>query len=229
MCYTIEINLTREQLEKRFKANLDKYLPYRKQQRASAFNLPECPVICSDEPEKIKLFTWGLIPFWVKNSRSAAEIRMKTFNARAETIAEKASYKHLIKTKKCLVLTNGFYEWHTEGKLKQPYYINVKNTEAFALAGIYDSWTNRETGEIEDTFSVITTRANPLMEKIHNLKKRMPVILDEETERVWIDPAISLEKTLFFLRPYEEDKMFAEEVDRNLFRKNQDLSENTLF
>jgi putative SOS response-associated peptidase YedK len=57
----------------------------------------------------------------------------------------------------------------------------------------------------------------------------MPVILDEETERVWIDPAISLEKTLSFLRPYEEDKMYAEEVDRNLFRKDQDLSENTLF
>lgn len=229
MCYTIEINLTREQLEKRFKANLDKHLPYRKQQRVSAFGLPDCPVICSDEPEVIKLYAWGLIPFWSKDVKFAGEIRMKTFNARAETITEKASYKHAIKTKKCLVLTNGFYEWQTREKIKQPYFIHVKDSEAFALAGIYDSWTNKETGEILNTFSVITTRANPLMERIHNVKKRMPVILDEEIEKIWIDPDLSLDKTLSFLKPYDEKLMHAEEAYLSLFRKNSDLTENTLF
>ncbi|MBA7550789.1 hypothetical protein ES705_43312 [subsurface metagenome] len=118
MCYTIEINLTREQLEKRFKASLGKHLPYRKQQRVSAFSLPECPVICSDESDSIKLYAWGLIPFWAKDAKTADKIRMRTFNARAETIAEKASYKHAIRTKKCLVLTNGFYEWQTMEKNK---------------------------------------------------------------------------------------------------------------
>ncbi|MBA7550790.1 hypothetical protein ES705_43313 [subsurface metagenome] len=114
-------------------------------------------------------------------------------------------------------------------KIKRPYYINVKDSEAFALAGIYDSWTDRETGEVVNTFSVITTRANPLMEKIHNVKKRMPVILNEEIEKIWIDPDLSLNKTLSYLKPYDEKLMNAEEVDRNLFRKNQDISENTLF
>jgi putative SOS response-associated peptidase YedK len=229
MCYTIEINLTREQLEKRFKANLDKHLPYRKQQRVSAFSLPDCPVVCSDEPDKIKLLTWGLIPFWSKDLNFANEIRMKTFNARAETIAEKASYKHAIKARRCLVLTNGFYEWQTRDKQKQPYYINLKDTEAFALAGVFDSWANKDTGEIFNTFSVITTRANPLMEKIHNVKKRMPVVLDEEAEKIWLDSELPLNKTLSYLKPYDEKLMYAEEVDRSLFRRNSDISENTLF
>ncbi len=130
MCYTIEINRTREQLIERFNADLDEHLPYRKQHRLSAFSLPDCPVICSEAANKIKLLSWGLIPFWVKDSKFAGEIRMKTFNARAETITEKASYKHAIKTKRCLVLTNGFYEWQTRGKIKQPYYINLKNSQA---------------------------------------------------------------------------------------------------
>jgi putative SOS response-associated peptidase YedK len=154
---------------------------------------------------------------------------MKTFNARAETISEKASYKHAIKNKRCLVLTNGFYEWQTRNKLKQPYYINVKDTEAFALAGVYDKWTNKETGEIINTFSVITTKANSLMEEIHNVKKRMPVILDDESEKVWLDSDLPMDKTLSFLKSFDEKLMYAEEVDRSLFRRNDDLKENTLF
>jgi putative SOS response-associated peptidase YedK len=122
MCYTIEINLTREQLEKRFNASLDKHLPYRKQQRASAFTLPDCPVITSENYSEIRLYKWGLIPFWSKDENYAREIRLKTFNAKAETITDKASFKHLIKSKKCLVLVNGFYEWQARGKEKQPYF-----------------------------------------------------------------------------------------------------------
>ena len=220
MCYTIEINLTREQLEKRFNARLDKNLPYRKQNRVSAFAIPDCPVICSDAPGEIKLFKWGLIPSWSRNEEYAKEIRMKTFNAKSETITEKASFRHLVKTRKCLVLTNGFYEWQARGKEKQPYFIQVKDTEAIALAGLFDSWTNRMTGEILNTFTIITTRANPLLEKIHNTKKRMPVILDRDDELKWIDPVLPLEKTLGYLQPFNEALMVAEEVDKELFRRS---------
>jgi putative SOS response-associated peptidase YedK len=219
MCYTIEINLTREQLQLRFNATMDKHLPYRKQQRASAFSLPECPVICSENPSEIKLYKWGLVPFWSKDEAYTNEIRMKTFNAKAETITEKASFRHLIKSKKCLVLVNGFYEWQARGKEKQPYFIQVKNSDAFALAGLYDQWTNRITGELIDTFTIITTRANPMMEKIHNTKKRMPVILNAQDEYAWIDASLPLEKTLSFLNPFDEADMSAEEVDKTLFQK----------
>lgn len=230
MCYTIEINLTREQLEKRFRARLDEHLPYRKIHRASAFSLPDCPVICSDAPGIIRLKTWGLIPKWVKDEKLASEIRMKTFNARAETLAERASYRHLIRSKKCLVLVNGFYEWQTRGKQKQPYFINLRDKEAFALAGLHDSWTNPVTGEILDTFTVITTRANPMMEIVHNSKKRMPVILPEKEEEVWLDHALPPDKTLSYLKPFDDSLMSAEEADKGLFSKKKDKdTEGRLF
>jgi len=230
MCYTIEINLTREQLEKRFNAQLDKHLLYRKQNRVSAFALPECPVICTGEPETIKLYKWGLIPSWSNGEKFAREIRMKTFNARAETLMDKPSFRHLVRSKKCLVITNGFYEWQTRDKEKQPYYINVKDTEAIALAGLFDSWSNKETGEVLDTFTVITTVANPMMEKIHNTKKRMPVILHREDEEKWIDPDMPVEKTLAYLKPFDERLMVAEEVERGLFSRTlSDGSEASLF
>jgi putative SOS response-associated peptidase YedK len=230
MCYTIEINLTREQLEKRFKATLDKHLPYRKQQRANAFSLPQCPVIAAEDPGKIELYTWGLIPSWVKDEAYARSIRTKTFNARAESLFEKPSFRHIAQKQKCLVLTNGFYEWQTREKAKQPYYIGLKNEEAFALAGLYDRWLNRETGEVLNTFTVITTQANPMMEVIHNSKKRMPVIIRPGEEGAWVDRTISMEKTFSFLKPFDEKLMFAEEIDKSLFshEKSGD-QEPTLF
>jgi putative SOS response-associated peptidase YedK len=230
MCYTIEINLTREQLEKRFKATLDKHLPYRKQQRANAFSLPQCPVISTEDPGKIVLKTWGLIPSWVKDEQYANAIRTKTFNAKAETLLEKPSFRHAVKSQKCLVLTNGFYEWQTRDKFKQPYYIGLRDDEAFALAGLFDNWINPQTGELFSTFTVITTAANKMMEVIHNTKKRMPVILDPKEEELWIDPDMAVDKTLSFLKPFDERLMFAEEVDKALFRKSEKNNEEpTLF
>jgi putative SOS response-associated peptidase YedK len=226
MCYTIEINLTREQLEKRFKANLNRDLPYRKQNRVNAFSLPDCPVICGDRPKEIQLLKWGLIPSWSRDEKFARERRMKTFNAKAETLTEKPSFRHLVKSRRCLVLTNGFYEWQTRGKEKQPYYIGLKDIEAFALAGLFDQWVNHDTGELIKTFTVITTRANPMMEEIHNLRKRMPVILDPKDEEAWIDPEVTAEKSMKLMQPFDERQMFAEEVDKILFSRRQNDTED---
>ncbi len=209
MCYTIKIDLTREQLELRFGAKLDSPDSYKPGNRINAFSLPQLPVICNDDPFSIRIFTWGLIPFWVKDANSAKEIRMKTFNAKSESLAEKPSFRNSLNRKRCLVLATGFYEWHTDGKKKIPYFIGLKDQVAFALAGLYDQWTNRETGEKTDTFTVITTRANPMMEEIHNLKKRMPVILAPGTEQRWLDLNTDpLQEQLF--EPYPEELMFAE-------------------
>jgi putative SOS response-associated peptidase YedK len=230
LCYTIEINLTREQLVKRFKAAIDPETPFRKGQRIHAFSLPDCPVICSEAPDIIQLRKWGLIPFWAKDEEYAKAIRMNTFNAKAETIDSKPSFRHLLKEKKCIVLTNGFYEWQARGKEKQPYFITLKDAEGIALAGLYDSWVNKVTGEVLDTFTIITTEANPLMAKIHNTKKRMPVILNEKDEKIWIDPQLTIEKTLSFLKPFDENLMAAIEVEKTLFtRKKTDNQQISLF
>jgi putative SOS response-associated peptidase YedK len=230
LCYTIEINLTREQLVKRFNAAIDPGTPFRKGQRINAFSLPQCPIICAENPANIQLFTWGLIPSWCRDMEYAREIRLKTFNAKSETLSEKKSFRHLVKDRKCLVLTNGFYEWQARGKDKQPYFISVKDTEGIALAGLHDSWTNKETGEMFNTFTIITTEANPMMAKIHNTKKRMPVILSEQDELAWIDPALSPDQSFSYLKPFDERLMIAEEVDKALFtRRKADEWQQTIF
>jgi len=211
MCYTIKIDLTREALEKRFLAALEHPDDYITGNRVSAFALPRVPVICSDNAGVIRLFIWGLVPSWVKDSASAGEIRMKTFNAKAETLAEKPSYRNSFSRRRCLVLTNGFYEWQTLEKAKIPYFIGLKDQQAFALAGLYDQWTDKSTGEVLNTFTVITTRANPMMEEIHNLKKRMPVILSPDAEKQWLDLKVEPYAEGFF-EPYPEELMFAEKV-----------------
>ena len=220
MCYTIEINLTREQIEKRFDAKFKNGSDFKPRQRVSAFTLPDLPIICSDSADEVKLFKWGLIPFWVRNEEDARSIRTKTFNARAETISDKASYRNSFRSKRCLVLADGFYEWYTRGKEKIPYFINLKDSKPFALAGLYDNWLNRETGEYVNTFTVITTRANPMMEKIHNLKKRMPVILPPDIERQWLDIDLPVADLQIMLEPFNENLMSAERIEKSLFFSN---------
>jgi len=217
MCYTIEINLTREQIEQRFGARFINSEGYNPRKRVSAFGLPELPVICSDNPAEVRLLIWGLIPSWVRDEKSAEEIRRKTFNARAESLKEKASYRAAYRNKRCLVLTNGFYEWQASGQEKIPYCITLKDTNSFALAGLYENWINRNTGEILNTFTIVTTRANAMMEVIHNTKKRMPVILPPGNERDWLRLDLQESALEQLMQPYNEELMRAEKVDKHFF------------
>ena len=215
MCYTIKIDMSREELEKRFGARFADPDEYRPGSRVTAFSLPLLPVITGEEPGEIRMFHWGLIPFWVKDRNDAESIRKKTFNARSESLGEKPSYRALVNRRHCLVLANGFYEWQTLEKRKVPYFIGLKENQAFALAGLYDYWTDRSTGEIIPTFTVITTRANPMMEKIHNIKKRMPVILFPERERDWLDLR-ETERAAQLFEPFPQQLMFAENITKEL-------------
>lgn len=211
MCYTIKIDHTREEIEKRFGARLSDAENYTHGNRISAFSLPHLPVIASEDPEEIKIMNWGLIPFWVKDIDAASQIRTKTFNAKTETLLEKPSYRHSYHQKRCLVPVSGFYEWQTHGKQKTPFYIALHDQNIFALAGLYDYWTNPSTGEIVSTFTIITTRANAMMEEIHNLKKRMPVILSPGRERLWLDTRIDGYAAGIF-DPYPQELMVAEKA-----------------
>jgi putative SOS response-associated peptidase YedK len=211
MCYTIKIDLTREELEKRFGAKFEGSAGFDTGARINAFSLPLLPVICSDNPGEFRLYRWGLIPFWVKDLKNASDIRTKTFNAKAETLAEKPSFRNSLQRKRCLVPVSGFYEWQTLEKLKIPYFITLKDKPVVVLAGLFDQWNNRETGEITNTFTIVTTRANPMMEEIHNLKKRMPVILSPENEKRWLDlQSDPVREGLF--EPFPQELMEAEKL-----------------
>jgi putative SOS response-associated peptidase YedK len=128
---------------------------------------------------------WGLIPNWFKG-HDTSEIARSTLNARTESIHEKASFKSLVKSGRCIIPSNGFFEWKHENRNKTPYFIFPKNDTVFSMAGLFDQWENPITKETFTTFSILTCEANSFMAEIHNLKKRMPVILSSRNENIWL-------------------------------------------
>jgi putative SOS response-associated peptidase YedK len=209
VCYFSSISVGFKIIEDRFGARFIQTESFSPVYSASAFTFPHLPVIAADDPGRIALFQWGLIPFWVKDSEAAAAIRAQTLNARAETIFEKPAFRQSIKARRCLVPADGFFEWRHENKKAYPYYIHLKNRVLFSLAGIWENWKNPSTGEQVRSFAVVTTRANPLLEKIHNTKKRMPVILPREKERQWLQGDADKETIGSLLEPYDEKEMEA--------------------
>ena len=172
---------------------------------------------------------WGLLPNWYKGG-TWMDFAAKTLNARVETCSEKASFKHLISSKRCLVPSNGFFEWHTEGKLKTPYFIHTPNQEIFSIAGLYDSWLDQTTGAFEHTFTILTTEANPLMAEIHNAKKRMPLILQQDEEKAWLDGALGIHQIMdrndLLLEAWEVDKRVILSANANNLQVSQRYQSN---
>ena len=228
MCYFVEINLSRQQLESRYGISMPEDPRYTPGFFHSAFTKPFLPVITIDMPHKIQLFRWGLIPAWVKNRESAEKLLTGTFNARAETIWEKPSFRASAMYKRCLVPAHGFFEWHTEGTKKTPYYIKRKDDAPFSFAGLYEVWTDSSTGEILQTFSIVTTRANSLMEKIHNLKKRMPAILTAEHENRWIKKDINKDDLLLLLQPFPDEKLDSWPVSKEKILGKPDSQDSSI-
>jgi putative SOS response-associated peptidase YedK len=170
------------------------------------------PVITNEEPDKVSLLYWGLIPFWVKDEATALHIRLHTLNARAETVCNKPAFRHCVVTRRCLVLVDGFFEWRQVNGKKYPYCIKLKDNIPFALAGIWDTWHDMK------TFSVITTEANSLMAEIHNTSKRMPVILTRANENRWLDSSLPPDEVKLILKPYDPAEMYAYPVDRSIIK-----------
>jgi putative SOS response-associated peptidase YedK len=201
MCFTVNVNLIKEELENRYGATLIDPDKYRPSYYYHAFSLPELPAVCSETPDKIRLLTWGLIPSWVKTTEDANVIRFKTFNARSESANKKPSFSSVFSSKRCIIPVKGFYEWQHAGNEKIPWYIYHYNNDILSMAGLYDEWTSDSTGEIFSTFSILTTDANEMMAAIHNSAKRMPVILDKLSETRWLAQSISPSDAMSLLRP----------------------------
>jgi putative SOS response-associated peptidase YedK len=163
-------------------------------------------VINNGSINKMGYLRWGLVPPWAKD----LSIGYKMINARAETLAEKPSFKTAYRKKRCLIIADGFYEWKRHGdKTKTPMRIKLKSDELFGMAGLWEHWKSPE-GESIFSCTVITTVPNELMKDIHD---RMPVILKPEDEKIWLDPTISDPDYLSqFLKPLDSDLMEAYEV-----------------
>ncbi len=201
MCFTVNVNLIKEELENRYGATLIDPDNYRPSYYYQAFSLPDIPAICSPEPDKIRLLKWGLIPSWTRTLDDARAIRYKTFNARAESIEKKPSFSASVRYRRCIIPLQGFYEWQHTVKGKIPWYIYHYRNEILSVAGVFDDWISGETGEKFTTFSIVTTDANELMAEIHNSAKRMPVILEKSSETIWMEQSTSLDNALAVLKP----------------------------
>ena len=132
----------------------------------------------SDGRELVAL-RWGLVPFWANDPA----LGNRMINARAETVAEKPAYRAAYRRRRCLVLADGFYEWHREGSVKIPWYISLASEEPFAFAGLWERWQDKTADESLETATLITTEANEFLATLHH---RMPVILDADRAERWL-------------------------------------------
>jgi len=224
MCFTVNVNIIKEELESRYGSSLldpDKYNP---SYYYHAFAFPDLPVVFTnkDWEREMSLFKWGLIPGWVKDAEEAAKIRKMTHNARCETIAEKPSFSDSFVHRRCLVPVSGFFEWQHIGKEKRPWYIHKPDEKIISLAGIFDRWTDENEGRDIYSFSIITTRANRKMSEIHNSKRRMPVIIPAENEEGWLSGNPDELEVLF--EPLADNKLAYHTVNPILGKK--DINKN---
>jgi putative SOS response-associated peptidase YedK len=163
------------------------------------------PVVINDGSNKLDFYKWGLIPSWTKPDKLG---KYSLINARSETAAEKASFKASFRRRRCLVLSDGFYEWSksTKGKSKTPYYISMKDHSAFCFAGLWEIWNSPEGDELR-TACILTTEPNELVKPIH---QRMPVIIPPESYQDWItEGEINPSVFQYLLRPFPAVQMQA--------------------
>ncbi len=182
------------------------------------------PTIRFDHVSKQRVFEgrhWGLIPSWSRDEKFAARL----INARAETASEKPSFRAAMKRQRCLIVTDGFYEWQasaTKGQRKQPYYIQMQAGNLFAMAGLWARW-QRADGQVIQSCTVLTTSPNVLMNPIHD---RMPVILSSDDYDRWLDPTMTDQKACAtLLSPYSADTMKAVAVSTKVNPPSYDAAD----
>jgi putative SOS response-associated peptidase YedK len=174
--------------------------PQNIQPRYNVAPTQQIDVVYRDDGErKFAKMRWGLIPFWWKKPASEAP---STFNARAETVAEKPFFRASYNKTRCIIPASGFYEWVNRGKdqPKQPFYISAKDEKPLLFAGLWSPWKDVETEEDRLTATIIVTKANDTLSDIHD---RMPVILDPDDVKPWLNGALGSE----LLEPAPEEKL----------------------
>ena len=165
-----------------------------------------------EQERQLGTFAWGLIPWWAKDRKIAA----KQINARVETIAEKAAFRDSFKERRCIVPADGFYEWEKKEKGKLPHYIYRSSGEPLALAGLWASWKDPETGDRYRTCTIITGKPNPLVSRLHD---RMPVIMPKGSWDAWLDTTIGESATLQVLLKSLETPDLSEHAVSTLVNK----------
>lgn len=177
------------------------------------------PIVKEPETRAVELYMWGLVPFWADDPN----IGYRMINARSETVHEKPSFRAAFKYRRCLILADGFFEWHAEekGAPKTPYLFKLKNDHPFTFGGLYEHWQSPEGGELH-TCTILTCQTNELVAQYHN---RMPVMLGEHARWTWLDPQAEPSKLKDLLVPYPADEMKCFPVSREVNSPKNDRPE----
>jgi putative SOS response-associated peptidase YedK len=151
---------------------------------------------------EIRRMRWGLIPAWAKDPAIGNQL----INARAETVATKPAFRAALRERRCLIVTDGFYEWQARGRRKEPWCIRMQDGRPFAFAGLWERWTDPE-GRAIESCTIITTAPNALIKRFHH---RMPVILAPRDYDLWLDVRIrDVDRLLLLLAPYPPENLTA--------------------
>jgi putative SOS response-associated peptidase YedK len=210
-----------EVIEKRFNVTVPSHL-----QLKPSYNISPgkyAPVITNDKPNEVQLFIFGLTPFWAQkpmyiiNARAEGD-RNKEDNPEytgAKDIINKPAFRKPIRTQRCLVIADAFIEGTSKERLNKPYLVYLKNnTEPFAFAGIWDTWKNPSTGELFNSFAIITTVANSLLQKLPH--HRSPVILHKNNETDWLSNESTLADITSMLKPFPSELMNAYPISSDI-------------
>ncbi len=243
MCYSTALRKQKETIEKNLRDKLNvtfgvegAYEPYF---HLNGFTHGNLQVIKMDAPKTILPATWGLVPDWAKNNPESFRKKSNTLNARAESIFEKTTYKHSAANKRCLILADGFFEPHHLNAIATPYFCFQPNTEypegdLFLFAGLYNELDN-------DAISatILTVEADAFFAEVHNKQKRMPLVLDENYYKDWLDIDLSVPMIKELIVSGFTTKEFkAHPVSRDLYQKDinsnksyiiQEVFKDTLF
>ena len=222
-----------EKIEKRFGAKLD--TPDLFTQNFNVAPGDKVPVITSEEPGRIRMYRFGLQPFWAKKSMYLINARSEgDFNKENDPkytgrlgIGEKPSFRKAFRSQRCLIPADAFIEGTVAEKLSKPFVVYPvhKEDRPFAMAGLYDHWVDKESGEVISSFTIITTTAGPLLRMLPH--HRSPVILqDREEEEMWLDPATSRAELEDLIRPVEDQRFNAYPIDPRI--KNPRLKDSGL-
>jgi putative SOS response-associated peptidase YedK len=228
MCGRYSLFTPRPELEARFDATFDREF----EPRYNAAPRQSLPVITDEDSDTVRHLQWGLVPSWADDERDASHI-----NARAETLAEKPSFRDAFHRRettdglaagRCLVLADGFYEWTDRNGRNQPHRITLAGERPFAMAGLYAQWRppQKQTGlgdfagggapdadpDVLETFTIVTTDANAVVGDLHD---RMSVILPEDVERRWLTDDAAAAADLLTPYPVEKTRSYPVSTDVN--------------
>jgi len=210
MCYYTSVKTTASQLVADLNATFERADEFTGIVRANGFSHPGLPTLTMSETGRtLDLYTWGLIPHWVKDWESAVKLRKQTLNCVSEEVFEKPSFRDSIMKRRCIIPVTGFFEWKHVGKSKLPYYIHPKGQPYFYLMGLYNFWTNPATHDEMATFTILTGAANDLMTDIHNSKKRQPLMIDRQNIDAWLSNDLPKSSVQELMHPCDDREMAA--------------------